>query len=286
MVKDARVSYFANLISSSKRNPEILFDTINNIVTPAPPDVPVFLNKDCSNFVSFFAVVAKQLTSVLTAHNILHKFQSGFHQKHSTETVLLRVSNDIMMSSDLCECSVLVLLDFSTAFDTSKVAHSTGSFSSAVQSNLRNLCVIFDQAMYFNQHVKSLTRTCFFHLRNTAKLRSVVSQPEQELAFISSRLDYCSSLFTCLSKSSLHCLQMVQYTAERLLTRSSQMTHITPILFSLHWFSIKFRIYFKVLVFTYRTLHGQAPAYISDLLHPYITYRSLTRAYWLSLVLD
>ena len=58
---------------------------------------------------------------------------------------------------------------------------------------------------------------------------------------------------------------MVQNPAARLLTRFSRMTHITPILSSLHWLPIKFRIHFKVLVFTYRA---------SDLLHPYITSRS------------
>ena len=68
---------------------------------------------------------------------------------------------------------------------------------------------------------------------------------------------------------------MVQNAAVRLLTRSSRTTHITPTLSSLHWLPIKFRIHFKVLVFTYRALHGQAPVYISDLLHPYITSRSL-----------
>ena len=63
-----------------------------------------------------------QLTAVLTAHNILDKFQYGSCQKHSTETALLRVSSDIMMSSDVSECSVLVLLDLCAAFDT--VDHS------------------------------------------------------------------------------------------------------------------------------------------------------------------
>ena len=42
MVKDARASYFANLSSSSKGNPKILFDTINTIVTPAPPKEHVY----------------------------------------------------------------------------------------------------------------------------------------------------------------------------------------------------------------------------------------------------
>ncbi|KAK0146590.1 putative RNA-directed DNA polymerase from transposon BS [Merluccius polli] len=82
---------------------------------------------------------------------------------------------------------------------------------------------------------------------------------------------YCNFLFTCLSKSSLGSLQMVQNAAARLLTRSTRMTHISPILSSLHWLPINFRIQFKVLVLSYRALHGQTPVYISDLLHPYIT---------------
>ncbi len=50
---------------------------------------------------------------------------------------------------------------------------------------------------------------------------------------------------------------------------------MTPILIFLHWLSIKFRIQFKILVITFRALHGQAPAYIRDLLQPYIASRSL-----------
>uniref|UniRef100_A0A8C9XVY9 Uncharacterized protein n=1 Tax=Sander lucioperca TaxID=283035 RepID=A0A8C9XVY9_SANLU len=39
-------------------------------------------------------------------------------------------------------------------------------------------------------------------------------------------------------------LQIVQNSAARLLTRSSRMSHITPILYSLHWLPINFRIKF------------------------------------------
>ena len=105
-----------------------------------------------------------------------------------------------------------------------------------------------------------------------------MSQAEMEMlihAFVSSRLDYCNSLFTCLSKSCLDRLQVVQNAAARLLTRSPKRSHVTPILIALHWLPIKFRIQFKVLVVTYRALHGQAPTYIRDLLQPYLTSRSL-----------
>ncbi|KAK0136611.1 hypothetical protein N1851_027214 [Merluccius polli] len=83
-------------------------------------------------------------------------------------------------------------------------------------------------AILFDQHIKLLSCTCFFHLRNIAKLRSVVSKPEQEMiihAFISSRLesDYCNSLFTYFSKSSLDHLQMYQ-----LLRSSDQGLLVVP----------------------------------------------------------
>ena len=70
-------------------------------------------------------------------------------------------------------------------------------------------------------------------------------------------------------------LQVVQNAAANLLTRSSKRSHVTPILSALHWLPIQFRIQFKVMVITYRTRHGQAPAYIGDLLQPYVTSRSL-----------
>lgn len=97
-------------------------------------------------------------------------------------------------------------------------------------------------------------------------------------AFVSSCLDYCNSLFTFLNKSALNCLQMVQNAAARLLTGSGRRAHINPILSSLHWLPIKFRIDFKILVLTFRALNGQAPQYITDLLCTYSPGRSFQSA--------
>ncbi len=93
-------------------------------------------------------------------------------------------------------------------------------------------------------------------------------------AFVSSRLDDCNSLFTCLNKNELARLQVVQNSAARLLTRTSSRSHITPVLKSLHWLG-NFQIHFKILVLTFRALHGQAPPYIADLIQPYTSSRSL-----------
>ena len=164
---------------------------------------------------------------------------------------------------------------------TPKVADCMGSLKSNIRPNLRNLGVHFDKSMHLEAHIKSITRTCFFHLSNIAKLRSIVSHNELEMiihAFISSRLDYCNSLFTCLNKSSIARLQLIQNAAARLLTRSRRSCHITPVLAALHWLPVAFRIHFKVLVTTFRALHGQAPAYLTDLVKWYDPTRTLRSA--------
>ena len=94
-------------------------------------------------------------------------------------------------------------------------------------------------------------------------------------AFISSRLDYCNSLFTCLSKNQLYRLQTVQNSAARLLMHINKRAHITPVLAALHWLPVQYRIQFKILVITFRALHGQVPFYISDLIQLHTPTRSL-----------
>uniref|UniRef100_A0A8C6W155 deoxyribonuclease II n=1 Tax=Nothobranchius furzeri TaxID=105023 RepID=A0A8C6W155_NOTFU len=54
-----------------------------------------------------------------------------------------------------------------------------------------------------------------------------------------------------------------------------RQAHITPVLQSLHWLPVEYRIQFKVLVLTYRALNNQAPSYLSELLSPHITSRNL-----------
>lgn len=59
-----------------------------------------------------------KLYSYLNAFNILDTFQSGFRCLHNTESALLRVTNDILLSMYSGSPVVLVLLDLSAAFDT------------------------------------------------------------------------------------------------------------------------------------------------------------------------
>ena len=92
----------------------------------------------------------------------------------------------------------------------------------------------------------------------------------------SNGLDYCNGLYTGISQSSLHRLQLVQNAAARILTGTKKCHHLTPVLAALRWLPILFRIDFKILFLTFKALNGLAPIYISDLLVPYVLLRTLT----------
>jgi hypothetical protein len=62
-------------------------------------------------------VVLNQLTKFLNDNNIIPKYQSGFRTGHGTETALLNITDDLTEASDGGLSSIMVLLDYSCAFD-------------------------------------------------------------------------------------------------------------------------------------------------------------------------
>ncbi|KAK5851958.1 hypothetical protein PBY51_023469 [Eleginops maclovinus] len=363
--------------------------------------------------------VASQLQHHMSHHELFEPLQSGFRTQHSTETALIKITNDLLTAADNGLISILILLDLSAAFDT--VSHSIllsrlteliglrGSALSWFQSYLsnrkqyvtlkdansilapvnhgvpqgsvlgpllftiymlplgqiirhhglsfhcyaddtqlyistkpstllppgplinclqelktwmtsnllklnsnqtelmvvapkpllrkvgdlllevdgcyitpspvvRNLGVILDPTLSFQSHIINITKSAFYHLKNISRLRPSLSASVTETlihCFISTRLDYCNAILTGLPSKTLDRLQYVQNSAARVLTGIKPWQHITPTLMQLHWLPVKFRIKFKILLLTYKSLHALAPRYLSDLLHPYTPLRSL-----------
>ena len=103
-------------------------------------------------------------------------------------------SNYLLLNSDKTEVIVLgpkhlrdKLADRNFALDGITVASKAA---------VKNLGVMFDQDMSFHSHIKQTSKIAFFHLRNIAKVRRILSQSDAEKlvhAFVTSRLDYCNS---------------------------------------------------------------------------------------------
>jgi hypothetical protein len=93
---------------------------------------------------------------------------------------------------------------------------------------------------------------------------------------VSSKLDYCNSLYYGLPKTTINRLQVVQNSLARAVVPSVRYTErITTTLRKLHWLPIDQRITFKLAALTYKTLHYNQPTYLLELLHPKATPRTL-----------
>ena len=63
----------------------------------------------------------------------------------------------------------------------------------------RNIGVIFDHHFRFNEHIASICKSSFYHLRNISNIRKYLSSTTTEIlvhAFVSSKLDHCNSLLS------------------------------------------------------------------------------------------
>ena len=146
------------------------------------------------------------------------------------------------------------------------------------KDQVRNLGVQIDSDLTFSSHIKSITKTAFYQLKNISRVKGFMSQTDQEKlihAFISSRLDYCNGLLTGLPKKSIKQLQLIQNSAARVLTRTKRSEHITPVLKSLHWLPVSYRIDFKMILLVYKSLNGLGPMYMTELLKEYTPSRAL-----------
>ena len=84
-------------------------------------------------------------------------------------------------------------------------------------------------------------------------------------SLITSRLDYFLLNFNVDDKYTKQ-LQRVQNSLARVVCKTSKFCHITPVLHSLHWLEVKYRIDFKINNLVYETLHTNQPVYLRELL--------------------
>ena len=63
-------------------------------------------------------VVLKRLNDHLTANNLHSPNQYAYKKHHSTETLMIKIVNDVLIAMDEKEATVIMLLDLSAAFDT------------------------------------------------------------------------------------------------------------------------------------------------------------------------
>ena len=146
---------------------------------------------------------------------------------------------------------------------------NVGTVEVSSSSEVKNLGCWLDNQLKLNSHINRLCKSAFFHLYNIRKIRKFLSRETTQIlvnALVTSRLDYCNSILYGLTATELYKLQRVQNSAARLICNVGRFDHISPSLKMLHWLPIKFRIQFKILLITFKAIHGLAPAYLIELI--------------------
>lgn len=138
--------------------------------------------------------------------------------------------------------------------------------SAVVQSNcVRNLGVLFDETLTYAKHISSICQSGYFHLKNIKAVRKYLPPATLERlvhAFITSKLDFCNSLFFGLPDYQMSKLQKLQHHAARVITRTKITDHITPVLKDLHWLPVNARIIFKILTINHKYIYSGRPEYL------------------------
>ena len=134
--------------------------------------------------------------------------------------------------------------------------------------SVKNLGVIFDQCIYMHEHVTSVCRVAYCHLKNIHCWKTFLTQETLITvvqAYVASRIDYCNTLLWSISDYNINRLPRMQNSAAHIVTKTRKYYHIIPILQNLHWLPVRQRIYFKILLIIYKSINDMAPEYLCEL---------------------
>ena len=204
----------------------------------------------------------------------------GFNPKNENEqkTAVSEMEECIMAVRNFMNQNKLKLNDEKTEFVLlgtrywlNKLAFDdimVGDTARNATDKAKNLGVMFDKDMGMKSQLGNMckTSTGFHNLRNLSAIRDILDIETAAHDFLTSGLDYCSSLLYGLPEAQLKRLQLVHNAAARVVVKKRKFDHISEDLKDLHWLPVKSRIEFKILLLTWKALNDQAPVYLKELL--------------------
>ena len=184
--------------------------------------------------------------------------------------------NMLQLNDDKTKLIVFAPKKFCKQFDNLSIR--CGPFVIKPIHLVKNLGVLLDSSLTMEKHINKKTKSAYFQIKNIWTIRKsyLNENATRSLvnALVTPKLDYCNGLLAGLPLYLLQKLQRVQNASARLIKRTKKRSHITPVLKQLHWLPVKFRIKYKIMLTTFKALHGLAPSYIACLLPEFRKTRS------------
>ncbi len=112
------------------------------------------------------------------------------------------------------------VITFGNKDEVLKVNAYLDSTGQTTKNQVKNIGVILETDLSFSSHVKAVTKSAYYHLKNIAIISFFVSSQDLEKrfhAFITSRVDYCNGLLTGFPKKTIRQLQLIHNAVVRIL---------------------------------------------------------------------
>lgn len=98
------------------------------------------------------------------------------------------------------------IMVFDSPTPRDQLAARFGPFACFLTDTVSNLCVCLDGSFKLDKQVSSVVKSGFFQLRQISKVKHLIPYKDLEKrihAFVTSRLDYCNSLYSGLQLAHL-----------------------------------------------------------------------------------
>ena len=171
------------------------------------------------------------------------------------EVKIWMVNNKLRLNDAKTEC---------ITFKSSKKSNDPSGIitvgDSAIEPStcVRNLGAYLDQELAMKEHVSAAVRSAYFHLRRIAKIRRHITRDactKVVISTVTSRFDFHNALLVGTTQKLRSRLLVLQNHSARLVTGTSRMTHIQPVLKDLHWLPINQRITYKCALIIHKSLY-------------------------------
>ena len=97
--------------------------------------------------------------------------------------------------------------------------------------SVRNLGFVFDENLTFSDQISSLSRSCYYHIRQLRCIRPYLDFKTANTiatSIVHSKLDCCNSLYFNLSKTQINRLQHIQNSLARTVANTHKYSHNHP----------------------------------------------------------
>ena len=129
----------------------------------------------------------------------------------------------------------------------------------------------------FRSHISAICSSCIYHIQYLWRICRHLDLESAKLlsnALVSSHLDYCNSLLSGIAETDLTKLQRILNCLACVVTESPPFTRSAPLLRSLHWLPVKYRVHSKICLLTHKAPHEEQPVYLRSLIATSLPSRS------------